>query len=228
VVHAAIAVAVRRAGERGWPGAETFRLWIEDDGASRLADLAAPARVAFWRPRLSRIARWVAELEASRRASGGIVASFAEVKGELALPGGFVLHGRADRIDRLADGSLALIDYKTGTSPTRKDIEEAYAIQLTLEAAMAERGAFAAVGSGIASALAYWKLGGGFEPGGEKPVRGDAAALAEAAWERFEALRARFDDPSAAYYPRPHPHRAPQFSDYLHLARVAEWGGGGE
>jgi ATP-dependent helicase/nuclease subunit B len=205
---------------------ETFRRWIEEHGARSLEALAAPAREAFWRPRLARIAKWVAEAEERRLAEEGPVESFAEVKGELALPGGFVLHGRADRIDRLADGTLRLIDYKTGTIPPQKEIEEAYAIQLPLEAAMAERGAFAEVGRGIASHLAYWKLGGGFKPGAKTPVKGDAAALAAAAWERFEALRARFDDPSAAYWPRPHPHRAPQFSDYLHLARVEEWGGG--
>jgi ATP-dependent helicase/nuclease subunit B len=226
VVHAAIAVSVRRVSKEDWPGAATFRRWIEEDGARRLADLAAPARVALWRPRLGRIAAWVAETEAARRAPAGLAESFAEVKGELLLPGGFVLHGRADRIDRLADGTLSLIDYKTGTIPDQKEIREAYAIQLTLEAAMAARGAFAEVGPGTASALAYWKLGGGFKPGEEKPVEGDAATLAAVAWARFEALRARFDDPAAAYYPRPHPHRAPQFSDYLHLARVEEWGGG--
>ena len=31
---------------------------------------------------------------------------------------GVHVHGRADRIDRLADGSLAIIDYKTGTPPS--------------------------------------------------------------------------------------------------------------
>ncbi|QXM25743.1 double-strand break repair protein AddB [Elioraea tepida] len=226
VVHAAIASALRRMRKEGWPGVATFRHWIEEQGARSLEALAAPAREAFWRPRLARIAKWVAEAEERRLAEEGPVESFAEVKGELALPGGFVLHGRADRIDRLADGTLRLIDYKTGTIPPQKEIEEAYAIQLPLEAAMAERGAFAEVGRGIASHLAYWKLGGGFKPGAKTPVKGDAAALAAAAWERFEALRARFDDPSAAYWPRPHPHRAPQFSDYLHLARVEEWGGG--
>ena len=225
VVHAAIAAALRRAGREGWPGEETFRFWIEEDGAGRLAALAAPALVAFWRPRLHRIAAWVAGHEAARRRQGVIAASFAETRGELALPGGFVLHGRADRIDLLADGTLALIDYKTGTIPTEAEVAEAYALQLTLEAAMAERGAFADAGRRPVSSLAYWKLGGGPDAGEERRLKGEAAALAAAAWARFEALRARFEDPSAAYYPRPHPHRAPAFSDYLHLARVAEWGG---
>lgn len=36
-----------------------------------------------------------------------------EVYGEMLLQGGFTLHAKADRIDRL-DGGLAIIDYKTG------------------------------------------------------------------------------------------------------------------
>ena len=39
----------------------------------------------------------------------------AEVTGEAALAG-VTVHGRADRIDRLADGGLAIIDYKTGAA----------------------------------------------------------------------------------------------------------------
>ena len=33
---------------------------------------------------------------------------------------GVTLHGKADRIDRLADGGLAIVDYKTGKAPTQK------------------------------------------------------------------------------------------------------------
>jgi ATP-dependent helicase/nuclease subunit B len=225
LVHAAIAVALRRAAERGWPGVETFRAWIIEDGARRFATLGSPANEAFWRPRLSRIAAWMAETEEERRRSGQAVACLAEVKGELVLPGGFVLHGRADRIDLLGDGGAELIDYKTGTIPKQKDIDEAYALQLPLEAAMVARGAFPALGRAAPALLAHWKLTGGFEPAKVVPVKGDAAALAEAAFARFEELRAHFSDPATPYRPVPHPHRAPAFSDYQHLARIAEWGG---
>ena len=40
----------------------------------------------------------------------------AEADGEAALAG-VTVYGRADRIDRLADGGLAIIDYKTGKPP---------------------------------------------------------------------------------------------------------------
>lgn len=225
LIHDTIAAALRRSAKEGWPGEGLFRSWIIADGERRLGALAAPARAAFWRPRLARIAGWVAGMERGRRERDGVTGSFAEIKGELVLPDGFVLHGRADRIDRLADGTLALIDYKTGTIPDKREIDEAYAIQLTLEAAMAARGAFADIGRAAPVSLAYWRLTGGFEPAEAKPVSGDVGLLAEAAWERFEALRARYADGATAYHVRPHPHRAPAFSDYIHLARIAEWGG---
>ncbi len=225
LVHAAIAVALRRAGERGWPGPETFREWIIEDGARRFAALDSPVNSAFWQPRLTRIAAWMAEAEQERRQARGAVACFAEIKGELTLPGGFVLHGRADRIDLLADGTAELIDYKTGTIPKQNEIDDGYALQLPLEAAMVQKGAFQPLGRASPGSLAHWKLTGGFEPAKVVPVKGDAAALAAAAYARFEALRAHFADPATPYRPVPHPHRAPRFSDYLHLARIAEWGG---
>jgi len=223
VVHEAIAHALRSVAKAGWLSEAAFARAITEAGERLLDQLAAPARVAFWRPRLRRIAAWVARREAERRP--GIAAAHAEITGRTTLPGGVVLHGRADRIDRLADGTLALIDYKTGSLPKKEEIREGYAIQLTLEAALAARGAFGPEASGIVSELAYWKLGGGFTPGEAKPVEGDIAELADLAWTRVLALVAHYADPASAYHPRPHPHRAPAFSDYLHLARVAEWGG---
>ncbi len=37
------------------------------------------------------------------------------------------------------------------------------------------------------------------------------------------ALIDAFDDPARCYLSQPHPGRAPRFSDYAQLARVAEW-----
>ncbi len=43
----------------------------------------------------------------------------------------------ADRIDRLADGSLCIIDYKTGVVPNEGELQRGEAPQLPLEAAIA-------------------------------------------------------------------------------------------
>ncbi|MFD0389000.1 PD-(D/E)XK nuclease family protein [Tistrella bauzanensis] len=84
------------------------------------ADLRLPpAVIAFWWPRFERIARWFVGVERARRT--GLAASHTEIRGSVVLdaPGGpFRLTAVADRIDRFADGSFAILDYKTG-SPQR-------------------------------------------------------------------------------------------------------------
>ena len=45
---------------------------------------------------------------------------------------GVTLYGKVDRIDRLADGRLAIVDYKTGKAPRPKAVAEGFALQLGL------------------------------------------------------------------------------------------------
>ena len=61
--------------------------------------------------------------------------------GEAAVAG-VTVHGRADRIDRLADGGLAIIDYKTGAPPTQKAVDEGFALQLGLLGLIGRAGGF--------------------------------------------------------------------------------------
>lgn len=68
----------------------------------------------------------------------------AEAKGEWALIKGehpFVLVGRADRIDLMADGSASIVDFKTGSSVTIRQ-DGSFDPQLSLLALMLEAGAF--------------------------------------------------------------------------------------
>jgi ATP-dependent helicase/nuclease subunit B len=153
------------------------------------------------------------------------------VTGELQLeaPGGpFTLVAKADRIDRLADGTLSIIDYKTGAVPGSKDVSLGFAPQLPLEAAMAMDGAFGEVPAAMVSILEFWRLTGG-DPAGERcPAGKDIAALAAGAKSGLAALIARFDDPATAYLSRPDPQWAPRYSDYGHLARIQEWSAVGD
>ncbi len=189
----------------------------------------------WWAPRLERIAAWVAEIETERRAAISLHAVSAEVTGswEIARPGGrFTLTGRADRIERRADGTLAILDYKTGTLPSHADVAAGFAPQLPLEAAMAMAGAFGPDLAGEIAELAYWHISGGFEPGKVHALfKGDTAVIAQAARTAEAALGAlidAFDDPARCYLSRPHPGRAPRFSDYAQLARMAEWAAAGD
>ena len=189
---------------------------------------------AWWSPRLDRIAAWVSEVEAARRAASAPLAIASEAEGVWRLPvaRGFDLTGRADRLELRAEGRLAILDYKTGTPPSQTEVEAGLAPQLLLEAAMAEAGAFRGVEAARATELIYWHLSGGFDRGTSVSLfKGDAAAIAAAVAEAARALQrliVAFEDPGRAYLSHPHPGRAPRFADYAQVARVAEWSAAGE
>jgi ATP-dependent helicase/nuclease subunit B len=110
----------------------------------------------LWRPRLVEAIGWIAQTVAAQDADGRKVAS-AEGKGHIEIAG-VKLSGRYDRVDRLADGSLAIVDYKTGKPPSSAAVRAGYSLQLGLLGAIAERGGFADV-AGRAGGFEYWSLG---------------------------------------------------------------------
>lgn len=191
---------------------------------------------AFWWPRIERLAAWFVEAERSRR--GRIVEAHPEVRGSIVIDaprGPVTLSGRADRIDRLDDGSLAIIDYKTGTPPTAKAVAGGLEPQLPLEAAMAACGGFGPDLTGETSELAFWHLTGRRVPGAIRDAIGanDLSVVVQTTREGVERLIAHFDDPAARYPAVPRPSAPPAFDDYAHLSRQKEWltaddaGGGG-
>ena len=144
---------------------------------ARKLPVAWPGAWAFWWPRFERIARWFVAEEAARRP--GLADIRSEVEGQLVIPapgGPFTLRARADRIERLASGALAVIDYKTGALPEKREINAAIAVQLPLEGAIARAGGFG-IAAGPIAALEHWKLGGGdpagkCEPAAQRRSRG--------------------------------------------------------
>jgi ATP-dependent helicase/nuclease subunit B len=217
-----------------WPNDARDQLRNKMEIALRTAGLRA-ALAAWWAPRLERIADWIAETETARRQLNSPVSIESEIAGDmlLARPGGaFRLTGRADRIERRHDGTLAILDYKTGTPPSQQEVEAGLAPQLLLEAAMAAVGGFGAAATGHAAELIYWHLTGGFVAGearslfrGKEPAIAEAVAAAEC---KLGELIDAFDQFDRAYLAHPHPDWAPRFSDYAQLARVAEWSAAGE
>jgi ATP-dependent helicase/nuclease subunit B len=191
------------------------------------ATLDRPGVWAFWWPRFERVARWFLAVEDTRREA--IAASATEVEGRLVIdgPGGpFTLTAMADRVDRLKDGTLAIIDYKSGMPPRPAEVVAGFAPQLPLEAAIAEAGGFAGIPKALVSILEYWRLRGA-EPAGERRAVGDdASKLATEAKAGLQNLIAVFDRAETPYEARPRPAFAPRYSDYEHLARVKEWASG--
>lgn len=191
--------------------------------------LSRPGVWAFWWPRFQSVARWLVAHERARRPD--VAHTFCEIKGELeiAAPGGpFLLHARADRVDVLRDGTLALIDYKTGQPPSAREVAAGYAPQLPLEGAIARFGGFGGIAPAEIGRMLYWRLKGGQDGGEEKSAGDEPRRLTDEALEGLAALVATFDDPRTPYAARPHPDRAPKYSDYQHLARIREWATAGE
>ena len=94
-----------------------------------------PAARALWLARLSRAANFFLDID-SRDAGTPVVL---EEAGKVDLPTlNFRLIGTPDRIDRLPDGRLHSLDYKTGPPPT-KAMQKALDKQPLLAAAKAER-----------------------------------------------------------------------------------------
>jgi ATP-dependent helicase/nuclease subunit B len=218
-IHGALDEFVRRYPRALPPEAEAELLEI---GLSHFgAMLSRPGAWAFWWPRFERIVRWLVTEERAHRS--GVVESLSEYRGSLTLaaPGGpFTLTAKADRIDRLAAGGFLLVDYKTGSLPSKKEIESGFAPQLPLEGAILRDGSFAGL-TGAPAALEYWRLSGGIPVGQRRPISEDNPnKLIASVLARVRALIERFDDPATPYLAQPAPRWAPRFSDYRHLERV--------
>jgi len=154
----------------------------------------------------------------------------AEIKGEwtLKLAEAFVLSGRADRVDEMVDGSLEIIDFKTGAVPSKGAMQAFEVPQLLLEAQMARVGALEGIAPADTARLTYIKIGLGpeaFIPKDFIPAEG--FELMEAADElsrRMQSHIAHFLFNDVAMPARLLPLKGQRFAGaYDHLARVAEW-----
>jgi len=201
-------------------GREAFREHMDSDAAV----------AAFWWPRFERVARWIIGQERAR--AGALRRVHVEITGDLALVGvarPFTLTARADRMEEYTDGSLVIVDHKTGVPPTKKEVIAGHAPQLSLEAAMVAAGAFTAIPAGTVTGLEYWRLSGRRDQPGEiRSVADNPEELARQALEGVTALVNLYARPDTPYPARPVPDIAPRYSDYEHLARVREWSTAGE
>ncbi|WP_338245290.1 PD-(D/E)XK nuclease family protein [Aurantiacibacter hainanensis] len=146
-----------------WQG-ELAHAILEDwhKGEGELAELAErhmramsahPLMRVLWRPRLLAALQWVAqEIEADPERKPVLFEKWGQIEHR-----GVTIGGKADRIDRLADGTLAIVDYKTGQPPSGAQVEEGYALQLGTIGLIAQAGGFADI-SGDPVKFEYWSL----------------------------------------------------------------------
>jgi ATP-dependent helicase/nuclease subunit B len=222
------------AAWKGMAVHEVFERWLRDDRCEpdklrpRAEALLAeetihPMLRALWAPRLLEAIDALAEVE-SRNRAGGRRPVDAEVTGETQIAD-VTVHGRVDRIDRLADGGLAIIDYKTGAPPSPKAIAEGFALQLGLLALIAKAGGFEDI-SGDPQEFEYWTLARRLLD--KNPVRANKAMAPEEflahARTHFAAAAGEYLTGSRAFTAKLHPAYAP-YGDYDQLMRLEEWYG---
>ena len=178
-------------------------------------------KMIFWKPRFEKMIDWFLSVDQEERR--GIKNIIPEEDGEMTinLPAGdFVLTSRADRIDEYDDGSMTIVDYKTGSSvPSLKAVKSYKAPQLILEALIAEAGGFENISSNKVSSIKYWKLG-------EKvtEIQGEELDELLAGGERrVKEILHKYDFETVPYEVNPAPKYCKN-NDYEHLSRIAEWG----
>jgi ATP-dependent helicase/nuclease subunit B len=221
-----------------WKGSavhEVLQQWLDNDQcepdklrsrAERLlADEAIhPMLRALWAPRLLEAIDWIAGLERQNEAAGRRPLR-AEISGETPLAG-VVVHGRADRIDKLADGGLAIVDYKTGKPPAKKAIDAGFALQLGLLGLIGRGGGFEGV-EGEPELFEYWSLVRDRDNFG-KCVRADKdmeqGEFLNHAYRNFAEAAARWLTGTEPFTAKLNPAYAP-YGDYDQLMRLEEWYG---
>ncbi len=230
------------AAEKGTFLHGVLERWIKDrpDDPDYLRVIAAhmlrdwdhhPLMKALWAPRALRAVEWAADAMREWTAEGWRPA-LAEARGVATLKNGIKLTGKADRIDVAAEGSLAIIDYKTGLPPSHAQLEGGYALQLGLLGWLAQNGYVADLKLGEVAALRYWRLSGGSVAGKvsdplmfNRQYWSDPQRFIAESMHHLDRLCDELLLGDAPFTAKLHPEYSTRYRDHDHLARVAEWMG---
>jgi ATP-dependent helicase/nuclease subunit B len=178
----------------------------------------------FWSAAVAGAFDWFSAFDAERRAKGAVAS--VEVEGGFALDGvepPFTLTARADRIDVLHDGRVAIFDYKSGKAPTENQ-DEIFALQLALTGCVVEAGGFQSIGPRTLAWYEYLRVlhRNGKEDGWRREGDEARAALVNAERELRRWI-AQYDDPATPYASQPRAEFVNDYGDYDQLARRKEW-----
>ena len=221
-----------------WKGTAVHKVledWLKEDDCApeRLLPRARallqsetihPMLRALWAPRLIEAIKWIEEQVEEDRGDRRRPLK-AEVSGETHIDG-VTIHGKADRIDVVGVGRLAIVDYKTGKAPAQKAVDAGFALQLGLLGLIARAGGFPDV-AGQPIAHEYWSLTKDRDRFGKrvcpdkKMGAEDFLAHAEANFREAAAEWLTGDEPFTA---KLNPVYAP-YGDYDQLMRLEEWYG---
>ncbi|AZN70287.1 double-strand break repair protein AddB [Georhizobium profundi] len=236
--HEVLETFISRCPDIDHPDADLLLESIADEcfAAQRL-----PHHVeVLWRPRFDHVARhW---LEWERQRNGEIAERHTELHAEIPVrQTGVLLSGIADRVDLREDGTVDIIDFKSGTEPSRKQARSLLDPQLPLEAAALLDGGFKRVGPRTPNSLKYVRL----KPSdrllvdelegkdrrsansADDGTHMSAADLGMQSLDRLAGFIAVLQTGRRGFASRIIPAKARDYGgEYDHLARVAEWANG--
>ena len=142
----------------------------------------------------------------------------------------FECGARADKANRAADrleydkkGQWTIVDYKTGTVPSRSLIKKGVRNQLAVEGLIAVDGGFDPLPAGPIKSLEYWRLSGKKSAPGEIKTPFDNLFDADEVRTRLKKLANYFDQINAPYTSELEPINVPPFGPYRQLSRSREW-----
>lgn len=205
---------------------------LPDDAEAQLFTMAEkmfvrfkawPQLWAFWWPRLKQTLHWVLQQEIPLHDRKRYV----EIEGVLSFEiedQDYRLYAKADRIDLIGTGGAQIIDYKTGSLPSKKEMDAGFSPQLPLEAALYFHKAFDLEESDSSDVitLSFYRLRGDHIAGEIKDYI-VTREVCEKALQGCKNLIAHFTQQENGYPCQPTPELAPTYSDYDHLARIEEW-----
>ncbi len=233
---------------RLWPAAlpDDCARALRTIGEAVFADvIEEPDVQGFWWPRFVELIPAIVAWEQARRGAIRRIGTEMRIRLPLRLPDGaeVSLSARADRIEERLDGTLAILDFKTGSPPSGPQIKTGLAPQLLLEAAMGSAAPFVAKNGAKNGASKIVSFGpAAISSACHVALKADAEALktsdvaepadlerlSAACLDGFTSMVAGFRSGERAFVSR----FAPQFmrfaGDYDHLARVKEWSSSGD
>lgn len=199
---------------------------LQASGDAQLASLnRTPWIKMFWQLRFYRIAEWFIDHENTHR--NMLLRTYAETKGKAAFDiagHDITLTAEADRIDLMADGEMLIIDYKTGSIPSQKLVNQGISCQLIIEAMIAQKQGFDQITvTPEAIKLAYWKLAGTANKPVEIKPRPNENMTIEDIIPHIKSQLSNVMRPDWGFASEVEAHPSLKYSDYRHLARVKEW-----
>ncbi len=191
-----------------------------------LADGCSETDLVYNKTKIEKSAAFFVETQNQMKSE--IEKTMTEISGSFSFPlcDGtlFTLTAKADRIDKMKDGSYEIIDYKTGTVPSSATIQSGINSQLPLEGLILQQNGYDDCPDPQEIHFSYWHITGK-DSGGEiqrQSKKENQATLIEEAREGIKKVLNAYQNNTRPYEPRLM-NQAVTYDDYEHLARVKEW-----